>query len=146
MRTYLILWIIACGATVAPCPGLHAQDLAPNAGGAGQRQSGRSGGDGELVLEKLTTALSLTPDQQAQVKPIVEAAAAQIRAARQEKSVSRPEKLAKCKAVLENASTQINALLTPAQQAKFAELKQKIREHRQGESESQASSSPSDTP
>ena len=146
MKRNLIRSIIACGAAFALCPGLHGQEAAPGAAGAGEHQLGRSGGNGELVLEKLTTALSLTPDQQAQVEPMIEAAAAQIRAARQEKSVPLPEKMARCKEVLESASSQINALLTPAQQTKFAELKEKIREHRQGGSESEAAPSPSDTP
>jgi len=132
MNRNLILSIIACATSLAFCPAVQAQDASAAAGG--------------LALEKLTTDLTLTADQQAQVKPILETASAKILSARQEKSLTLPEKLLRAKQALEDASNQIDGLLTPDQQAKFAALKEQIRERPLGAEDSQPSPSPSATP
>jgi Spy/CpxP family protein refolding chaperone len=129
MKRNLILSIIACAASLAFCPAVQAQDASAAPGG--------------LALEKLTTDLTLTADQQAQVKPILETAGAQILSARQEKSLTLPERLLRAKRALEDASNQIDGLLTPGQQAKFAALKEQIRERPLGAEDSQPSPSPS---
>jgi len=147
MKHHLILTIIACGACLAPCPGLRAQDSSPSPSPSGLSHGRfRERGDGLLTLERLTKALGLTAEQRSQIKPIVEGAAAQIRANWREKGLSVQEKIAKNKGVRENAASQINALLTPDQQAKFTELKQRIRERREGEATGQVSPAPSATP
>lgn len=140
MKRNLILSIIACGAILALCPALRAQgdSPAPATPGGG----GLHGGTGVEMLEKLTAALGLTADQQGQIKQIVEAARAQIMATRQTKSLTPEEKMAKAKEVREEANSQIVALLTPEQQAKFAELKEKIRDRREEGGESEASATP----
>ena len=132
MNRNLILSIIDCATSLAFCPAVQAQDASAAAGG--------------LALEKLTTDLTLTADQQAQVKPILETASAKILSARQEKSLTLPEKLLRAKQALEDASNQIDGLLTPDQQAKFAALKEQIRERPLGAEDSQPSPSPSATP
>ncbi|MGA3172649.1 MAG: hypothetical protein ABSE62_16735 [Chthoniobacteraceae bacterium] len=133
MNRNLILSIIACATSLAFCPAVQAQDASAAAAGG-------------LALDKLTTDLTLTADQQAQVKPILEMASAQILSARQEKSLPLPERLLRAKQVLEDASNQIDGLLTPDQQAKFAALKEQIRERPLGAEDSQPSPSPSATP
>lgn len=67
-------------------------------------------------LEHLTKELDLTPDQQAQVAPIVDQAKPQIQAIHQ-------EAMQKTRTVMENCSAQIRPLLTPQQQAKFDAIK-----------------------
>jgi Spy/CpxP family protein refolding chaperone len=133
MNRNLILSIIACATSLAFCPAVQAQDASAAAAAGG------------LALEKLTTDLTLTADQQAQVKPILETASAQILSARQEKSLPLPERLLRAKQILEDASNQIDGLLTPDQQAKFAALKEQIRERPLGAEDSQPSPSPSAT-
>ncbi|MFN2623879.1 MAG: Spy/CpxP family protein refolding chaperone, partial [Chthoniobacterales bacterium] len=71
-------------------------------------------------VERLTTALDLTPDQQAKVKAIFEQAKPQIQAAREEGRQ-------KAKAIRENLRTQIRPILTQAQQQKWDAM-QKARE------------------
>jgi Spy/CpxP family protein refolding chaperone len=73
-------------------------------------------GGGKMALEHLTKDLDLTPQQQAQVQPIVEQAKPQIRAIHQ-------EAMQKTRAVMENCAGQIRPLLTPQQQAKFDAIK-----------------------
>ena len=146
MKRKLILSIIACGASLALCPGLHAQDAAasPSATGtdAGQHQWGNHRGGGPaMMLQRLTTALDLTADQQAKNKPILEAETTQMQANRQDASLTQPDKMAKNKAIREDANTQINAILTPDQQTKFAAMQEKMRARRQA-AEAQASASP----
>ncbi len=68
------------------------------------------------ALEHLTKELDLTPQQQAQVAPIVEQAKPQIRAIHE-------EALQKTRAVMENAGAQIRPLLTPQQQTKMDAVK-----------------------
>jgi len=77
--------------------------------GPGRFMHGKWGGN---ALEHLTKELELTPEQQAQVSPIVDQAKPQIRAIHE-------EAMQKSRAVMENADAQIRPLLTPQQQAKF---------------------------
>jgi Spy/CpxP family protein refolding chaperone len=132
MNRNLILSIIACAMSLHFRPAAQAQDTSAAAAGG-------------LALEKLTTKLTLTADQQAQVKPILETASAQILSAKLEKSLTLPERLLRAKQVLEDASNQINGLLTPDQQAKFAALKEQIQERPLGAEGSEPSQSPSAT-
>jgi Spy/CpxP family protein refolding chaperone len=73
-------------------------------------------GNGKMAMEHLTKDLDLTPQQQAQVQPIVDQAKPQIRAIHE-------EAMQKTRAVMENCAGQIRPLLTPQQQAKFDAIK-----------------------
>ncbi|MGZ4984220.1 MAG: Spy/CpxP family protein refolding chaperone [Chthoniobacterales bacterium] len=91
--------------------GLYAEENAK--GGHPFMQHGGHGGFG---LEHMTKQLDLTPDQQAKVAPIVEAAKPQIKAIHE-------EAMQKTRAIMENTAAQIRPLLTPDQQAKFDAMK-----------------------
>lgn len=67
-------------------------------------------------LEHLSKDLNLTDEQKAKVQPIVDQAKPQIAAIHK-------EAMEKMHALLENAGTQIRALLTPEQQVKFDAMK-----------------------
>jgi len=69
-----------------------------------------------MALEHLTKDLDLTPQQQAQVAPIIDQAKPQIQAIHQ-------EAMQKARAVIETAGGQIRPLLTPQQQQKFDAVK-----------------------
>ena len=135
MKRNLILTIIACGASLALCPGLHAQDASPSPSTtgteSGQHPWGHHGGGGDM-LERLTKALDLTPEEVTQIKPILETQHTQIQAIREDSTLSQEDKKAKAKGIHETATTQINAILTPEQQTKYAELQQKMRDHHHG--------------
>ena len=133
MKRTLILSIIACGASLALCPVLQAQDTpAPSAdtGGGGGHGGGRHGGG--MSLEKLTTALTLTSDQQTQIKPILDTERASMQAARSDTTLSQEDKMSKMKDARDTANTAINAILTPDQQTKFAALIANMHSHRGG--------------
>ena len=149
MKRNLILSIIACGASLALCPGLQAQDASPAAAvpgaNSGQHQWGHGHGGGGS-LERLTTELSLTPDQQAKIKPILESFHTTIQGLRQDTSLAQQDKMAKIKEARATETTQINAILTPDQQTQYAALQEKMRNHHRGGGEGQASPSPAATP
>jgi len=77
-----------------------------------QAQGPHGGGPRAHGLERLTEGLSLTPDQQAKVQPIINQAQPQIAAIHR-------EAMQKMKAVVDNTASQIRPLLTPEQQKKL---------------------------
>jgi len=105
---------------------------------------GDGGGRGGDQLAHLTTALGLTTDQQAQIKPILDAAHTQVKATFQNSSLTQEQKMTQVKSTLEAANSQINGILTPAQQAQFATLKQQWHHHhgQGGDSSANASATP----
>jgi len=150
MKRNLILSLIACGASLALCPGLHAQEASPapatsgtDAGTGGHQWGHRGGGES---LERLTKELTLTTDQQAQIKPILDTLHTTMQANMQDTTLTQQEKMAKNKDTRNAANTQINALLTPDQQTKFAAMLQNMHNHRHGGDNSQSAVSPAATP
>lgn len=144
MKRNLILTILACSASLALCPALHAQDAAaaPSTTGteAGQHQWGHHGGGGEMMLQRLTKELDLTADQQAKIKPILEATRTQMQANRQDTTLTPQEKMAKNKELRDSQQSQIKALLTPDQQTKYEALIEKMHAHRAAGESSPAAS------
>jgi len=80
---------------------------------------GRRGG---FVLEELTQKLNLTPDEQKQVGELIKAGREQMKALREDDSMSEDDKRAKGKEIMSTTRSQIRAVLTPAQQAIFDTL------------------------
>ena len=97
----------------APTPDKH----------AGMHQNGESA---DQHLQMLSEKLNLTDDQKAKVKPILQDQMQQMKAVREDSSLSEEQKRAKMKSIHESLHNQINAVLTPEQQAKF---KQMVQEH-----------------
>jgi Spy/CpxP family protein refolding chaperone len=104
-------------------------------------KGGKFGGQDQL--QHLTAALSLTAEQQAQIKPILDAAHAQVQTVFQNTSLTQQEKFAQVKDVLQGANGQINGILTPQQQTAFAALKQQMHHHFRGQEQG---ASPTPTP
>jgi len=73
-------------------------------------------------VRKLNAAVSLTDDQRAKIKAILDAEEVAIRKDRADGSLTRGQRFAKYKADRDYVNTRISANLTPQQQAKFAEL------------------------
>ena len=79
---------------------------------------------GGFALKHVTKELDLTPQQEAQVKPVIDAAMPQIRAIHE-------EAMQKSQAVMEGAIAQIRPVLSAEQQAKLDKLRaahEKMRE------------------
>jgi Spy/CpxP family protein refolding chaperone len=150
MKRNLILSIVACGASLAICPVMQAQDAspAPAVTGTDAGAGGHHWGHGEGQLAMLTKALNLTPDQQEKIKPIVDSFHTTMQGVRQDTTLARPDKMAKIKAAHETEVSQINAILTPDQQTAYAALQAKMHNHRHegGEGAGAGAASPAATP
>jgi hypothetical protein len=75
-------------------------------------------------LAMLTKKLNLTDAQTAALKPILAAEANDIKAVRQDKSLTKEQKQSKIFDIREAANKQINLILAPEQQAKWAKLQE----------------------
>jgi Spy/CpxP family protein refolding chaperone len=95
---------------------------------AQQGDSGQPGGrpsPGQMVdrqIEHLTRTLSLTPDQVAQIKPILQNQMTQMTALRQDTETPREQKHEKMMQIHSDAQTKIRAALTSDQQPKYDQL------------------------
>ncbi len=89
---------------------------------------GGEAGQGDL-LQRLTTQLGLSADQQGQIKPILAAAHTQIQSIRGNTSLTPGQKYDQIKTTMDAARGQINGILTPAQQQQLASLKGKFGRH-----------------
>ena len=147
MKRNLILTLITCGATLALCPSLRADDATPAPSAAGEHQGGHHGpAGGADMMEHLTKELTLTADQQTKIKPILDALHTQIQTIRQDTTLTRKDQMPKVKEARDAANAQINGILTPDQQAKYAAMQQKMHEHRHEAAEANPSASPVKTP
>jgi periplasmic protein CpxP/Spy len=115
----IILMLLAVGLTFAqtsqdsqaPAPDKH----------AGMHHNGESV---DQHLQMLSEKLNLTDDQKAKVKPILQDQMQQMKAVHEDSSLSQEQKQAKMKSIHESSHDQINAVLTPEQQAKFKQMRQ----------------------
>jgi hypothetical protein len=83
-------------------------------------------------LAWMTKTLGLDANQQDQIKPIIDAAHAQVTAIFANTSLTRDQKMAQVKETLKGAHDQINGLLNAQQQAQFAQITEKFHHHRPG--------------
>jgi Spy/CpxP family protein refolding chaperone len=74
-------------------------------------------------LRELSEKLNLTDEQRAAIRPILVKEAGDIKAIRQDNSLSAEQKQAKIQEIREKSRGKINAILTLEQQKKFAEMK-----------------------
>jgi Spy/CpxP family protein refolding chaperone len=120
-----------CLAVVGAIP-MMAQD---SSGPPQQGDSGQPGGrpsPGQMVdrqIEHLTKALSLTPDQVAQIKPILQNQMTQMTALRQDTETPREQKHEKMMQIHTDAQTKIRATLTGDQQPKYDALLAQEQQH-----------------
>ena len=98
------------------------------AGSAGNRHRDRV----SERLEWLSRHVSLTEDQKKQLKPILAGEFKQMRAVGEDASLTQDQKGEKMKQIHEASRPQVQAILTPEQQQKFAQMKEEGKE-RHGE-------------
>lgn len=91
-------------------------------------QTGEMHAQVQDFLQKVATELNLTDDQKAKIKPILQDEYNQLTAVHEDASLSQDQKLAKAREIHETAKSQIQAVLTPEQQTKFAEMKEQLRQ------------------
>jgi hypothetical protein len=91
----------------------------------GGTASGQWGGQPPTVdqrMQRMTQTLELSGDQQEKIKPILEAEAAQMQTLRDDPALSQQDRMAKMKEIREHTASQINPILNPDQQKKYAEM------------------------
>ena len=122
ISSHKFLTVLACGASLVFATTMRAEEGGKSCPAGGHHAGAR--------FEKLSEKLNLTADQQAQIKPILEAAHAQAAAARQDDSLTREQKFAKAKEARQAAMGHIKGLLMPEQQQKLEQLKEERHERR----------------
>jgi Spy/CpxP family protein refolding chaperone len=128
---FAVLVFLACSVTT------RAQDAGTQESKAqAQTENGTHHGQRAGHLEWLSKELNLTDDQKAKVKPILDEQTKQMRAMQEDSSLTQDQKREKMKQLHQTTHSQINEILTPEQQKKFAALKEQQKEHHEGSKES----------
>jgi periplasmic protein CpxP/Spy len=78
-------------------------------------------------LQRLDKALTLTDDQKAKIKPILEDQATKLKAIRENAADDRKGAAAQARKLTEETNAKIKALLNPEQQTKFTQMLEKQR-------------------
>ena len=115
--------ILAFGATSA----IYAQEA-----DAPQQQQGHPGHHGRMnpdaQLQHLTKVLELTPDQQSQIKPVLEARQQQMQALFQNQSLSRDDRRSQIQQIRTDTKTKIEGFLNDQQKQKFETMQSRMQE------------------
>jgi Spy/CpxP family protein refolding chaperone len=89
----------------------------------------------DAKLQQISQQLNLTDDQKTKLKPILTEEAQQIQGVKDDTSMSPTDKKAKMHEIKASHRTQINEVLTPDQQKKWAEMRQSAHEKAQPQSQ-----------
>ena len=97
--------------------------------GADQQQGQRRGPMSvDDQLKNLTDRLSLTADQQAKIKPILEDRNTQMQALMKDQSLSQEDRRSKGRTIQESTTGKIRDVLTDEQKKKYDEMQQEMRD------------------
>lgn len=106
----------------------------PPAGDQGGQRRGMPSVDDQL--KNLTERLSLTDDQQAKIKPILEDQRTQMQALMKDESLSPDDRRTKGRSIRESTDTKIRDVLTDDQKKKYdawqQEMRDRMRQRQQG--------------
>jgi Spy/CpxP family protein refolding chaperone len=131
MKTYPKLLSLIAGLLLVAAPVLRADDTpapaAPTPPASGDQPKHERRGPGDM-MERAAKDLNLTADQQAKWKAIGEEEHTAMKALRDDTSVAKEDKRAKGMEINKTYGDQRRAILTPDQQAKFDEMRAKMRE------------------
>jgi len=127
----LIITALVAGNLLAWNLVLHAQDATNNPPSAlrtgGPPPGGPRGMRGTPNLEQLTTALNLTDDQKAKIKPILDAQRQKMTDLRADTTLSQEDRRTKMQAIRQEMSDQMKVILTPEQFTKWQQVPQRPR-------------------
>lgn len=113
-------------ATLAPVA--FAQDSAPTSAASSQTTAPQHAApDPQKQAARLTKRLGLSADQSTKITSILQDRQQQLQAARGDSSLSAQDRRAKVRSIQEDTDTQINAVLTPAQQTQYTTMKQNMK-------------------
>jgi Spy/CpxP family protein refolding chaperone len=92
----------------------------------------QGGGRGPMSIDDqikgLTDRLSLTADQQAKIRPILEDSRSQMQKLRQDDSLSQEDRMAKGRSLRETTNGKIRELLTDDQKKQFDDMQKEMRD------------------
>lgn len=119
-----------------------------------QQQQGHWGHHGRMnpdaQLQHLSKALDLSPDQQAQIKPVLEARQQQMQALFQDQSLSRDDRRNKAQGIRSDTNSKIEAVLNDQQKQKFeamqARMQERMHERQGGDNTAPQTTAPSPQP
>jgi Spy/CpxP family protein refolding chaperone len=75
-------------------------------------------------LQQISSELNLTDDQKQQLKPMLQSEAQQLKAVKDDASLTPEQKQAKAKEIHQGFKSQIGGVLTPEQQKKLATMRE----------------------
>ena len=133
MRTRIFSLALGCALTLGVTAAALAQDNTPppppdqSQPGPGRHM------DPDRQLEHLTHALTLTTDQQAQIKPLLVDRDQKMQALFQNQSISQQDRRAQMHTISEGTNNSIKAVLNDQQKQKFDEMHQHMGRHGRGE-------------
>ena len=115
--TLTLLVVLTAGRVLA------GQNSAPQTQQQGHEAMGAAASSPDAHLQMLTEKLNLTDEQRTKLKPILQDQAQQLKAVHDDTSLTPEQKTAKMKAIHASFHDQVNAVLTPEQQAKLKEMR-----------------------
>lgn len=109
-----------------------AQDNAPaDSSSASSAMSRHAAPDPQKQAARLTKRLGLSDDQSSKIATILQNRQQQLATVRGDNSLSPQDRRTKMRSIQQDTDSQINAVLTPAQQTQYANMKQQMRERMQ---------------
>jgi len=122
--SFVVLLFFACSLTT------RAQDAGTQQSKAqAQTEAGPHHGQRANHLEWLSKELNLTDEQKEKVKQMLDEQTKQMHTVQEDTSLTQEQKHDKMKQIHETTHSQINDILTPDQQKKFAALKEQQKAH-----------------
>jgi periplasmic protein CpxP/Spy len=127
---FALLALAISAVTLAPAA--FAQDSS-SAGTSSAQSSGpqHAAPDPQKQAARLTKKLGLSDDQSSKITSILQNQQQQLAAARSDSSLSKQDLHAKMRSIRQDTDTQINGVLTPAQQTQYASMKQQMKQRMQ---------------
>lgn len=140
---FVLLGLAVSAITLTPVA--FAQDNAPATTSTSSSSSApqHAAPDPQKQAARLTRRLGLSSDQSAKITGILQDRQQQLAAARGDNTLSPQDRRAKVRSIQQGTDSQINAVLTPAQQTQYATMKQNMKNRWQSKHASPAASSSS---
>jgi len=125
-----IIGMLSVAGLLAFSPALRAQDstnMSTNMPSATAPGGTKHGNTVDRMIQRLTTQLNLTDDQQTKIKPILESQMQQISAVRQDTTLTPEDRRTKMMAIRQATTTQMQGILTPDQFTQYQQMTQRMR-------------------
>lgn len=126
-----ITTMLALAGLLALCAGPAAQAQYGSSGGGGHRQHRM---DPDAQLQRMTTQLGLSADQQSQIRPILVDRQQKLQALWQNQSLSQSDRRSQMMSIRQDSDAKIEAVLNDQQRQTFEAMRQRHGRHRGGPS------------